>query len=758
MQIRLEHDGLVLHETDISQLTGEIRIGRGHTCEWHIPEEDRHVSSEHLRLYRKGRQVWVRETDPPSKNGSFINGQRIRKPIRLSSKDKVVFGGCVLSVDDDPVSRSGKPVPEVVILTGKAKGQIKPVSGSRITIGSDPASTVLFMDDLVSREHAEIVLREDGSCWIRDLKSKNGTSVNGMALREGQERMLKDGDLIGVAQMELRFQDGTVQRSGRKALIGVAVLAATVSLVWGLRWTMNAVSPPVSHYVEKAEKFARKAEFVGALAQLERAKGARDASVRREYLASRRQQVSEWSITYGQWMKAQEMLRQGLWGKASNICGLLGQRSGKLWRWGSDGDVALEEFEQAKALLDADLAARAFAEHGDGSKKGAQDIHTHLQTAVKTCDAPAPEYLQKLLEDSKVQIIKTDDMIQLVDRMEKALDGITSWPKPPPEYKGAQQVLEFAAQCDSPALKARAERLKTAVDLLAARYQVLQGTIGLVHKGDFDRAFERELSSPMDRAILLDSRLGIAWNNIKGAHSNILEQADDARTRLDRLNKLAVEVQRLGGLSSIWRFSGDVQNVLDCDSLLLPFSKKARDRPLGQYDRYLGIEYFYDYLLELTDPEWGRAEVRDDFPRPIILLCADLFKAADHYRQCLQEYPWLSGGVLRAELRTAEEILASQRKLVSNLLEAAGRSTGRRAILLAGMASRLAPDRSLKIKGEPLGQWVNTRMQNIENTVSKKCELYENAVADEQIRLRNEIWVIGLPGNKNVKHLWMQKL
>lgn len=58
----------------------------------------------------------------------------------------------------------------------------------------------------VSRTHARLLRRSDGSCWLADLHSTNGLFVNGQRL--SQAHRLHEGDLIGLGQAapQLRFQ------------------------------------------------------------------------------------------------------------------------------------------------------------------------------------------------------------------------------------------------------------------------------------------------------------------------------------------------------------------------------------------------------------------------------------------------------------------------------------------------------------------------------------------------------------------------
>src|SRR5688572_25504398 len=78
------------------------------------------------------------------------------------------------------------------------------LEGHRLAIGKAPDNdVVLDGDESVSRLHA--VLERYPSGWsIRDLGSRNGTSVNGE--RMVAERALRDADEILIGQTRLVFQ------------------------------------------------------------------------------------------------------------------------------------------------------------------------------------------------------------------------------------------------------------------------------------------------------------------------------------------------------------------------------------------------------------------------------------------------------------------------------------------------------------------------------------------------------------------------
>src|SRR5688572_20215320 len=70
-----------------------------------------------------------------------------------------------------------------------------------VVIGRSPECQVVLKDFGISRQHARIVVDEDG-VRIQDLKSKNGTQVNGVPVVEAP---LKDGDRILLGKFQLSF-------------------------------------------------------------------------------------------------------------------------------------------------------------------------------------------------------------------------------------------------------------------------------------------------------------------------------------------------------------------------------------------------------------------------------------------------------------------------------------------------------------------------------------------------------------------------
>lgn len=70
------------------------------------------------------------------------------------------------------------------------------------TVGRNDSCDYQIRSSRVSREHAEFI-RESGALRLRDLKSTNGTFVNGQRI---EEHRLVDGDLVVIADVHFSFR------------------------------------------------------------------------------------------------------------------------------------------------------------------------------------------------------------------------------------------------------------------------------------------------------------------------------------------------------------------------------------------------------------------------------------------------------------------------------------------------------------------------------------------------------------------------
>ncbi|MGC2473825.1 MAG: sigma 54-interacting transcriptional regulator [Candidatus Sulfotelmatobacter sp.] len=91
--------------------------------------------------------------------------------------------------------------PRLLVIAGPSKDSVIPLPDGEATIGRDPTSAVAVIDPSVSRKHC-VLRREDGRFQIKDLESRNGTLVNGVAIKD---HWLRHGDEIATGDSVFLF-------------------------------------------------------------------------------------------------------------------------------------------------------------------------------------------------------------------------------------------------------------------------------------------------------------------------------------------------------------------------------------------------------------------------------------------------------------------------------------------------------------------------------------------------------------------------
>lgn len=110
-----------------------------------------------------------------------------------------------MDVAGEPIDRTvllmDKPV--LAVTRGARPGEVLPLSEeSAISIGRARANDVVLDDSSVSSQHCR-VRPEQGRFVLYDLKSTNGTLVNG---RRVERHLLEEGDVIQVGETNLQFR------------------------------------------------------------------------------------------------------------------------------------------------------------------------------------------------------------------------------------------------------------------------------------------------------------------------------------------------------------------------------------------------------------------------------------------------------------------------------------------------------------------------------------------------------------------------
>jgi hypothetical protein len=91
---------------------------------------------------------------------------------------------------------------QLVVSRGQASQSSLSLDRPVITLGRESTNDLVLLDDLASRQHAQIRRQPEGLV-IYDMNSTNGTFVNGERVAQ---HLLRPGDVIAVGDTELLFQ------------------------------------------------------------------------------------------------------------------------------------------------------------------------------------------------------------------------------------------------------------------------------------------------------------------------------------------------------------------------------------------------------------------------------------------------------------------------------------------------------------------------------------------------------------------------
>lgn len=111
-------------------------------------------------------------------------------------------------------------MPEITIQSADGTTRRFPIAKDKLTIGRSRENDIFLPDQWLSRHHAEIWRRGE-ACGVKDLGSKNGTTLNGA--RIGGEETLRDGDVITLGEHTLTFRAASEEPEDELDPIGTRI-------------------------------------------------------------------------------------------------------------------------------------------------------------------------------------------------------------------------------------------------------------------------------------------------------------------------------------------------------------------------------------------------------------------------------------------------------------------------------------------------------------------------------------------------------
>ncbi|MEU0005522.1 FHA domain-containing protein [Streptomyces sp. NPDC006314] len=232
--------------------TGSTVMSPGH--DYHVGRDplsdivldDARVSWHHAVL-RCAHDHWTL-ADQHSTNGTYADGIRIERwEVRPGSEvrfgnptdgPRAVLTGVPRPASDRP---SAVSMPE---LTGtfRRPTSVRPLPARTIRIGRAPDNDLVVDDLIVSRHHAELSARTDGTYEMVDLGSHNGTYLNG---RPTTRAPVGPGDIIGIGHSTFCLVGDELQEYVDTGEVSLDVQDLTVTVDRGRKLLLDHVSFPV---------------------------------------------------------------------------------------------------------------------------------------------------------------------------------------------------------------------------------------------------------------------------------------------------------------------------------------------------------------------------------------------------------------------------------------------------------------------------------------------------------------------------------
>ncbi|MCA9524181.1 MAG: FHA domain-containing protein [Myxococcales bacterium] len=194
---------------------GEFTIGRSHVNDIILPADN--ISRRHARLFTQNKKCYIE--DLSSSNGVYVNGKRIMSTQELGQSAQIKIGDFFLYVEGVNYDGSNAPATGLPATTASAASgdegeevycrlisQNFGQPGTAFTIGR-PVNLVgrgkdcnlTIIDPSISRIQSKITIEKNNQVRVEDLKSANGTYVNGMRIEKAH---LQHGDKLRFGNVE----------------------------------------------------------------------------------------------------------------------------------------------------------------------------------------------------------------------------------------------------------------------------------------------------------------------------------------------------------------------------------------------------------------------------------------------------------------------------------------------------------------------------------------------------------------------------
>lgn len=745
--------GRLIYSIHTDEVTKHISIGKAEDCDWIIPSEDRISLDNQAELRLDKREIKL----VAAKGAYFYFHGEKQTSVRLKEGSRVAVGDCELFVL--PAQKKEQNVSEYHQLefeNSVRDGEMIPIKHSPFTIGSADDNDIVLKSDVVSSHHASIRIAGKGDLWIRDLGSVNGTVVNGSRLTT-KERMLMEGDDILIAFCHLRFLDKNVPHT--RSHIGKKFLAAIITIMLiGFGFLLFYYQTPhASELLNAADYYTRLANFPAARRMLRQMRDAREFQQFADIVKDRERDLSRYETNFANWELFKNLIAASEFGDAADCSGRLESDKRQAWSWcDADVDERIVKVKKAKDYLALFYRIESLMNSLEVSPETWKTFLANLEkTDFVSPDfgKDEPEWLKPLCTGISDQIGKLKENCANYDKITNMLSTIDLETT---DFEKIRNEVNHLSENSPGSLRIWLQDLDDTLKLFCKSIEPFRNAQMALLEMRLDD-INRELEFVSSDRCAISSSLMKARNELGKRYDKLLQDADALTYFRRRLSECGFKDDNIKDLVDRFHTEATWESVLKFPSSSIAYPREDRTKPCDDYDRILGITYFYDIIMQSI---MNTTNIYSDDLLAEIEFTPECVTVKRLYRRLEELKSWFeipeNSSLLNNRIldlyNHCNSILADRDTMLKNLRKLADANPDNRVGLVALTAYfYLSPEGT--ITEEELNE-IDKRFASLR---SRQIELLDNYDILDPVKAqqtRAAILAIGIPGEPVYNRMW----
>ena len=767
--LQLELENKFLFQITSDELDHTYLIGRDRMCDWQIPATDRSASNRHAELFVRRGKVYIRDLN--SHNGVFFLGEKITERP-LAPGERYGIGDSVLVVSKIEENKTGKlqrKYHRLEQLNGKNRKKTYDLSEKEYILGSAYDADIRCEDTMISQHHAKLEIKDDGSCWLIDLGSRNGTSVNHMVLsaENAEGRMLQHGDIISIVCLDFTFYDKTVPIQKSYFLLKTVCAVLTVLIVLAVYFFWQSLMPSAKDYIEGARNLAEVKKFDKALSLLTKVSNAPKAEVYKQEYSDLRKQIESWKSTTEKWDQTQNLISRRKWISANKILvGLVSTRS-DIWNWNDSDAVENKRLAQITAqVLDAFLHSRILMAQHKTPIPVLESACLRLQKSLSCIANYKYDFLVMLYKEG--QFIAEELQYMIVQK--KKIDGIVSQLNSDKDLKMSLQLMktirgDIALRNKNVIQKRRRVNHKQVLEycdtylgplqILSVGQEEFLNNKKLIATLEIEKV-QKNLTLPTPEESAVSPVFTIIRSQLTTRNEILSAKSKQLSVLISSLASSGIALKKQPEILKKWHKNSYLDNVIKCDCFNHPASRWTVKRTVstGLYDQFLGIEHFWDFLLDL--PERYDISLADGRPFvPEIVRIRHIYGELEIFKDFMNDpiiAHLLSLNVSNSKLIDfalwVEDLLIQRNRTIQKLINFSRKTSNKREKLISGSFLCILDNGKMNISKD-FYEEMEQLFKSIRRETSSIAE--QDATPEQIIKNRRNIIAVGIPGDPVVR-------